>query len=74
MASPPILPRHFKPDLTVQTGVRRVHRAHARASLVAPQPARPQAPLSRLMVSPRYDGAGGDHEKLPVSVFQNRSA
>jgi hypothetical protein len=24
MASPPGLPRHFKPDLTVQTGVRRV--------------------------------------------------
>jgi hypothetical protein len=45
MASPPSLPRHFRPDLTVQTGVRQVivrapaHRS-SRLSRHAPKPKR----------------------------------
>ena len=61
MASPPSLPRHFKPDLTVQTGVPQV---------IVRTPAHHLARLSRHTPSAAEPG----HEKLPVSVFQNRSA
>jgi hypothetical protein len=66
--------RHFKPDLTVQTGVRQVivrTPAHRSSRLSRHPPSIAAEPSHGL---PRYGGAGGDHEKLPVSVFQNRSA